>query len=165
MLSQDISVLLNYECYVINHNSVITTRMIPRYPLCPLDVNNTQHSIFSVMRTEFLELVYPCFESLWKFSLRAEWELLDHVTQTHRLCSRRGVTVKGNQRAVRLTIVSLVEDGFIFGTGIQCLWKNISGTSRFQKKKVLFYSSLVTKCGPYGWEIEMYVFKNLRIKF
>ena len=75
------------------------------------------------------------------------------------------MTVKGNQRAVRLTIVSLVEDGFIFGTGIQCLWKNISGTSRFQKKKVLFYSSLVTKCGPYGWEIEMYVFKNLRIKF
>jgi hypothetical protein len=47
------------------------------------------------------------------------------------------VTVKGNQRAVRLTTVSLVEGGFIFGTGIQCLWKNISGTSVFQKNVIL----------------------------
>jgi len=42
MLSQDISVLLNYECCVINHNSAITTRMIARYPLYPLDA--TIHS-------------------------------------------------------------------------------------------------------------------------
>jgi hypothetical protein len=105
------------------------------------------------MRTEFLVLVYPCFERLLKFSLRAEWELLDHVTQAPRLCSRRGVTVKGNQRAVRLTTVSLVEDGFILEAGIQCLWKNISRMSLFQKNYLLFYHSLVTKCGPYGWEI------------
>jgi hypothetical protein len=101
------------------------------------------------MRTEILVLVYPCFERLWKFSLRAEWELLDHVTQTPRLCSRRGVTVKGNQRAVRLTIVSFVEDGFIFGTEIQCLWKNISGTSLFQKK--LFVILFVS--GKQKWSI------------
>jgi hypothetical protein len=64
-----------------------------------------------------------------KFSLRAEWELLDDVTQGPRFCSKRGVTLKGNQRAVSITAVSLVEDGFIFGTGIQCLRENTLGTS------------------------------------
>jgi hypothetical protein len=44
------------------------------------------------------------------------------------------VTVKGTQRAVRLTTVSLVDDGFIYGTGIQCPWKNISGASVFQNE-------------------------------
>jgi hypothetical protein len=42
MLSQDISILLNSERCVINHNSVITTRMAAIYPLYPLDA--TMHS-------------------------------------------------------------------------------------------------------------------------
>jgi hypothetical protein len=33
------------------------------------------------------------------------------------------VTVKGNQRAVCLTALILVEDGFIVEKEIQCMWK------------------------------------------
>jgi hypothetical protein len=42
MLSQDISVLLNCECCVMNHDSVVIARIIIRYPLYLLDA--TIHS-------------------------------------------------------------------------------------------------------------------------
>jgi len=103
------------------------------------------------MRTDFLVLVYPCFERLWKFSLRAEWELLDHVTQAPRLCSRRGVTIKGNQRAVRLTTVSMVEDGFILGQEFSIYGRgfrkfNVSEKCYFI---LLWYLNLVHKAGRF----------------
>jgi len=37
MLSHDVSVLLNCECCVVKHKSVLAKHLIARYPLLPLD--------------------------------------------------------------------------------------------------------------------------------